>query len=345
MLAADLPAAGRHVELPRGVSWPNLHSPVLFMRHFYEPLYSGVLNELRASGSVLTGDGVPMGKAIICGTPGIGKSSFGLYALFRAIRAGRPAVYASAKLTHCFLFDAGRVSAATGLRALADALDAPEAVLVADGATPHTCAAFTILVASPRRDRWHAFYKEPDCEMFHLPVFSFDELEQMRRACFPAVPHAKLAANFERWGGVPRYCLAKLSATSQAQLEEAAEACTLDRLLDHGAALDMAHALLHIKTRGELEPSLDPRAPEYYARSRAELASRHVAALVYGAAMRSRHERLFDFLHGSAGNPAVAVVRGQLLEQEQALLQAPRGGGFAARRLGTAAACAAPPER
>ena len=149
--------------LPHGVHWPTLHSPVLFVRHFYQPLFDDVLNGLNHFKSADTAGGC-VGKVIVCGNPGIGKSAFGMYALFRAVRAGRTVVYASAKLSPSVLvFRSGTVQSASHVDDVAHLTADPESVLISDSLVPPVCKAFTMLITSPRKDRWHEFNKEMDC--------------------------------------------------------------------------------------------------------------------------------------------------------------------------------------
>ncbi len=296
-----------NVVLPGGVGWPTLHSPVLFVRDFYQPLYDDVLNGLTASKSTDT-PAVLVAKVILCGNPGIGKSAFGMYALFRAIRDGRTVVYASAKFSPKYLlFRNGAVHAAKDLDDLAQFTADPAAILICDSMTPPVCKAFTLQVTSPRKDRWHEFNKEMDCTMLFFPVFTLDEMRACRDACFPGVDEAGMLARFARWGGIPRYVLAKLGAADQQQLEESVTGTTLDSIAEHSGALelqsdkDMSHQLLHIKLVGEVDPSTSPSSAEYYRKSRNELASKYVAELVARAAVNMKHERILALLYGSSG--------------------------------------------
>ena len=168
------------VVLPAGVQWPTLHSPVLFVRDFYEQFYVSVLNSMKAFKSAHTGAGF-IAKVILCGNPGIGKSAFGMYALFRALRDGRTVVYASAKSGEYLVFEGGAVHEVMSLRDFyaRELLANPETVLICDNMVPPVCNAFTLLVTSPGKDRWHEFYKEMDCTMLFFPVFTLDEM----RAC------------------------------------------------------------------------------------------------------------------------------------------------------------------
>jgi hypothetical protein len=84
-----------HITLGDGSQWPVLDSPVLFVRSFYAAVYDGVMGSARDG---FVDDGVRFRKLCVSGNPGIGKSSFGYCALFRALREGRTVVYQAEKL-------------------------------------------------------------------------------------------------------------------------------------------------------------------------------------------------------------------------------------------------------
>ena len=90
ILAAPPPSP--HVVLDGTVHWPVMDSPVLFVRSFYNAFYDDVLGGAR--GGFVSSDGLQRYRQVcVSGNPGIGKSSFGYYALFRALWEGRTVVY------------------------------------------------------------------------------------------------------------------------------------------------------------------------------------------------------------------------------------------------------------
>ena len=90
------------IRLPEGAFWPQLGTEPLFVRDFYAGLFEGVLGSCSAAAKVR--------KFIIRGNAGIGKSAFGAYIMWRAVRAGRTVVYASDKVEYCFILHSdGRV--------------------------------------------------------------------------------------------------------------------------------------------------------------------------------------------------------------------------------------------
>ena len=113
--------------------------------------------------------------------------------------------------------------------------------------------------------------------MLFFPVFTLDEIRACRDECFPGADDAGMLSRFARWGGIPRYVLAKLEAAAQQQLEDAVNSTTLDSVLEHSGALelksdkDMSHRLLHIKVAGETDASLQTSSADFYCKSRNEL--------------------------------------------------------------------------
>ena len=119
----------------------------------------------------------------------VGKSTFGLYLLWRAVLARRTVVYASANVHRAFIFPGdGRVEAFAfdDFRNRAwDICHLASTVLICDAIRPPVTSAFTVLITEPKRDRWWEFNKETDATLLAFPVFSRDEIDDMHRACFP----------------------------------------------------------------------------------------------------------------------------------------------------------------
>jgi DNA replication protein DnaC len=66
--------------------WPFLGSNTLFIRDFYSSFYDQYIGNYK--------EGT---KIVISGTPGIGKSAFGCYAIYRALKDGKIVVFQTAK--------------------------------------------------------------------------------------------------------------------------------------------------------------------------------------------------------------------------------------------------------
>eukprot|EP01038_Epipyxis_sp_PR26KG_P014692 gene14692-19739_t len=93
---------GRKVELlslPNKDRWPFLQSNMLFVRDFYKSFYDTHIGIYR-KGS----------KLIVCGTPGIGKSAFGLYCIYRGLMDGKTVVYHTSKYPKWLIYQSQTVS-------------------------------------------------------------------------------------------------------------------------------------------------------------------------------------------------------------------------------------------
>ena len=88
------------LRLPNKENWPFLDSNILFARDFYQSFYDTYL------GGYENGT-----KLIVCGTPGIGKSVFGCYCIYRALMDGKRVVYRTSQLEMWwFVYDRCSVS-------------------------------------------------------------------------------------------------------------------------------------------------------------------------------------------------------------------------------------------
>lgn len=333
-----------HINVGSDAQWPILDSPVLFVRSFYAAFYDGVMGGARDG---FVEKGVRFRKLCVSGNPGIGKSSFGYYALFRALRDGRTVVYQAEKLRRdhgkqkAYLFMGSTVT--SDADAIDAALDDANTLFISDSITPPFVNAFTLFVTSPRRERTWEFRKTDSAAMLYFPVLSWDEICEMREACFPDVSEADAKECYVRWGGIPRYVLAHSS--EQYLLDQAIRSFVpsdLSSFANEPAASDDSkgsHRVFHVKVRGEMDVTLSILSPDFYRFHSRELASNYVARELLEwstSQLRADMARLFT---GAADVTQLAVARGHVY-QELALEQLARGGRFRVRRL-TSAICTA----
>jgi len=195
-------------------------------------------------------------------------------------------VYQSAKLPTAYVFhSSGRVekvkkSDVYGPSTL-QLLEDHSTVFISDSITPACVHAFTVLITSPKRERWSEFNKESDCARLFFPVFSWEEIQQLQEGCFPGV--TGVIERFLVWGGIPRYVLAKLSRDDQNQIYAALTSPDFRLLADclgkEEVESDAAasHRLWHLKVRGEFDSSLKTTSSEFYELCRTELGSTFIA--------------------------------------------------------------------
>jgi len=308
------------------------------VRSFYEGCFEGVLRSFDADRSPGA-----YRKFTIVGNAGIGKSAFGAYLLWRAVQARRTVVYVSDKVKDAFVLHGdGRVEAFVSSEFLPRAssiLDDASTVLICDGVKPPVCSAFTVLITSPVRERWKEFNKCVDASRLFFPVFSLREIGDMRRACFPRLSGAEAEAGvqerYEKWGGIPRYVLAKLGKDSQELLARATTRIYVDALLrdlDEGeieSDAAVSHRLVHLKPAGERADGSfsDPHSADSYLFARSELGSTHIVEAVLRAAEQRDLDRLHSMLAEGLASATFATLYGSLFERA-ALRVLAAGGQF-----------------
>jgi hypothetical protein len=140
----------------------------LFIRYFYDPLIDDVMKCFQSPSERLP-------HVIICGNPGIGKSTFGIYLLFRALKLGRPVVYQQGMLSGaCFLFENGTVTkhASSSSHVIENRLYDPRVLFIVDSYTPIATPDFkciTILVTSPLPARYKEYQKQMQADTMRPP--------------------------------------------------------------------------------------------------------------------------------------------------------------------------------
>jgi hypothetical protein len=213
---------------------------------------------------------------------GIGKSSFGLYVLYRALMEGRTVVYRVRKDGCTYLYRNGVVHRSGDPDAFSAHLANPLTVCIVDGDVPVITKAFTVLITSPRRDRW---FETPGVRILCFPTFSLEEMLRLRDAAFASTPDCDddaVRARYALWGGVPRYVLTLLDVTHQ-RIISACDKLQLDELMklvsaaSLEAATEDSHRIIHFRCQGEVEPlhedspRLTTKDMAYYTYSHAEV--------------------------------------------------------------------------
>jgi hypothetical protein len=231
-------------------------------------------------------------------------------------------VYQSRQLQDAWVFHAdGRVQSfepgvVFGLGVLHD----PATVFISDSLEPPSVEAFTLLITAPRRKRWKEFRKNDDATRLFFPVFSADEIDDMRRTCYPQRAAAEVADRYSRWGGLPRYALGQIDEDSQREIISALTLVDLDALVDVLGAGEIesdagvSHRLMHMKPRGEVQPGLSPRTFEYYALAHTEIGTRFIAEHIYAAMKLQASDRLHNLLALPTANASIAKFYGDVYE-------------------------------
>lgn len=335
------------VTLPEGIEWPQLEAMPLFVRPFYTDFYEGVLGSLDPSCTA------QMRKATIIGNAGIGKSTFGLYLLLRAVQEKRTVIYRSEKVENVFIFHGdGRVDSfdkvafALDLNAnikVGQLLADMSTVYICDGIVAPSVNAFTILITSPKRERWREFDKNSGAERFYFPVFSQKEMTDLLNTCFTHLADKEAVwKRYRMWGGIPRYVLDKIKDKDQGFLNSAIRSLHFDDLMLNMKAAENekedsnSHRCFHFKPKGEAADGsfVGPRESSSYDLDRSELGSAYIKKELYGLLDIAAFNKLQTFFATALDIPSAAKLYGDLFEPA-ALEAFSRGGKFKLYNLST----------
>jgi hypothetical protein len=273
-------------------------------------------------------------KAIITGTPGIGKSLFVIYFLWKLVKEGERVLLIYHPYNVYFDGKGGVFQFASGdlprdnddsfwndtLWCLFDAKFKTEAHL---GALPSGLCTF-LVSTSPRREMVNDFQKPPVPQQFYMPTWSEAELE----AIAPHFPNATEWRNrFEILGGIPRNVL---EVTDEPPAELLETACTDISLNDCIKKIGMnskitekskvVHRLVHVTST----------AP--YTHSSVRFASQVALDVIVRNKGVEAKRRMSELLPSCQGNPLAAALCGYIFEPH-AIELLEKGGTFTCREL------------
>ena len=202
---------GRFLKLPNNIYWlgrDDLKNAML-VRHSYKSLYECITDAASANEGT---DDTPLRKVIITGTPGIGKSFFAYYWLWRRIKDRKKVIIETGN--YCFIWSPD--FACRTLKTRRDYIslltDDPEMVYLVDSDSKKDIAnaakCLTIMFSSPRESNFHDFHKN-GAELFYLPLWSMEEMEIARKEIYvsPRVSERQMKAVCAIYGPIPRYAL------------------------------------------------------------------------------------------------------------------------------------------
>ena len=312
----------RLLKLPEGEDWYGLGFRILFERDFYGQFYDDFFGHYKKAT-----------KVIVSGTPGIGKSAFGLYCVYRGLKDGKTVVYQTAHEPVYIIFSSTTFSRTE--RFPHEMLHRSEniVIFVCDGVRPANVPCPTILVTSPKKEVWFQFFKLPGCILRYFGRWDRDnELEMLRKNCFPHVTAEAMQRTVDLWGEVPRFALTKAaddSVVSEEALNKLIKthdpvALLQSKLLTESGKDDTTHRLIHVIPG------------EKFKDGGRDFASEKVVDKVYEELRISANDRLqqfiFDFGTGQLSISDLGVLVGKLFERH-ALKCLLDGGTFQTRNL------------
>ena len=302
---------------------------------FLQPIPSSTLNRLyiRESYETIASSIQPgINKAIITGTPGIGKSLFMIYLLWKLVKAGKRVLLIYHPHTIYYdgkggVFELSDFPLVTNrdfwnadLWCLFDAKGKKEVHL---SALPYPTCTF-VLSMSPRREMVNDFKKPPHPQIFYMPLWNEIELETIS-VSFPEVGDWR--ERFRVLGGIPRHVLEGTTDNPTELLEAACEECELDDCIKkiglNSTITDkskVVHSLVHIT-------STHP-----FTKSSVSYASATALDIIVANKGAKAKHKMAELLESSAGNPLTASLCGYIFEP-YAFELLEKGGDFTCRQL------------
>ncbi|KJE88822.1 hypothetical protein CAOG_009307 [Capsaspora owczarzaki ATCC 30864] len=332
--------------LPANVFWlgdPNFGS-VLMVRESYEGLFDVITDAENARWK----------RWIVTGNPGIGKTAFSAYFLYRIFRQNRennvslPLFYEPAAgnfpETTRYLLRADGSACRVSMDIL---LDGP-VWLITDAHSPSGYGtAKVLLVTVPFRPIYRDLQKAHG-RLLLMPVWSELEIEAyLQRSATSMVPQdadAYLQAArsaFLCWGGIAREVL-PLEAGDVQDLQDAIAGCVFQKVIytdveNLASENSILHRVLHIEVL-PLDPNrlvdVSGRRILPYSRYCLRFASKWVSERVFRKFRNAEKDRLKRFLSAAEDSPEHALLRRQLFE-EYASNCLQTGGTFPRRHLET----------
>ena len=228
---------------------------------FNQIIPSSTLNRLyiRESYKTISSSIQPgINKAIITGTPGIGKSLFMIYLLWKLVKEGKRVLLIYHP--HTIYYDGnGGVFELADIPSVIDhqfwnadlwcLFDAKDNKAEQLSALPYPTCTF-VLSTSPRRDMINDFKKPPPPQIFYMPVWNEIELENIS-VSFPEVGDWR--ERFRVLGGIPRFVLEVTTDNPTELLQAACKECKLNDCIEiiglNSTITDkskVVHSLVHI---------------------------------------------------------------------------------------------------
>jgi hypothetical protein len=298
---------GRVLALPESVHFmgdPRVGSRI-FVRPCYEEYFQLFLQARQAG----------VQDFVFTGTPGIGKSHFLYYCMWRLVTGPEP--IARRILFQCEPPGAPLLEFRVGHTAVdITVLEQPPAdysghfLLIDMKAVvpPIHFNGVNMMFSSPNMDRYKEFLKRSGSVKYYMPPCSLEELQQMREAVFPAVSEATVERLFDIYGGVPRFVL-KNSSLDDAALKDALAKQTNYSELISAAGDDAAAERKARSTLVHLIP--DPGNPQA---ARLCWASPRVVDEVLAKWSKAILQDMSDMVLATDALDSPAALRGRLFE-------------------------------
>jgi hypothetical protein len=185
--------------------YPQVEIKTLYVRKCYEDVFDLLLERISRG----------FKSFAISGTPGIGKSLFFVYILYRLMGDFRAktlslkpnrVVYHIGSAYECF--DLQQQVVTTISKRYAEILvREQDTFYVIDGRTsePLASSCVVLFISSPRSELYKNFVKQKMAKEWFIPVWTLAELQTCQRHCYPSLPTETLQERHRIYGGVARF--------------------------------------------------------------------------------------------------------------------------------------------
>ncbi|KAF0382297.1 putative crinkler family protein [Gigaspora margarita] len=254
----------------------------------------------------------------ITGNPGIGKTFFGYYILYKLASKCKTVIYHKVNNDPIIFSNEGSISK-ENLFSFNQYLNEPETWYIVDGHVPKECEAKTILVCSPKKGNYREFDKYIGSTIRYMPVWTFNEIEECRSNIFNHLGIDKIKNLYMRWGGIPRFVLENAHDKAQQNLLQHAIDTVDETILNYVGETncpdDVSHKLVHIRTNLPVDEETDVEKVLPYTETYIYFASEYVANEVVVKLKINYKEKLKNFIMASSSINEYGSLRGNIFER------------------------------
>jgi len=286
---------------------------LLFIRESYTEIYKIIFTSTDYS------------RFLLLGNPGIGKSCFLIYLLYRLLLERQTVVLRRSGDLLCYLFHNGQVTSSDNIAHYDGILNVPSTWYLVDTVPdPGAVVAKTVLTCSPRRETYKLFERYQQRVTLYLPIWDSNELKCLQKNVFTDVTYYVMRERFGKVGGIPRLIFSKEDLDDE--ITKAMGRSTFDKCTAATGVLeggdDLSHVLIHIL----------PQTDNFQKYS-VDFASKYISGKLVKLFEQRELQKFRNFLGASGQIPIGGSLRGGLFEGwAHNILQ--KGGTFAIRKLG-----------
>jgi hypothetical protein len=186
--------------------YPQTKIKKIYVRKCYRDVFDLLLKNIK------------MESFAISGTPGIGKSLFFVYILYRLMKdfeektlSLRPnrIVYQNATEYTCFNLENQTAVELEHLEAKALVRQQDTLYIIDGQTTPMSSSCIALFISSPRSKQYKEFVKQKMAKEWYFPVWTLEELQSCQIQCYPDLSIEILTERYRVCGGVARFVFHK----------------------------------------------------------------------------------------------------------------------------------------